>query len=303
MAGRTLGVGRELKRGGGPIASRRALLAALAAALAGGGVGAGRALASGDAPLNIGLVPYLSTRQMLGAFEPIREHLQRELGRGVRFYTAASFSALMANARSPDQPFTLMPMHLAQVAIEDWGFQWVVRSTMRSVVQLWASGADSAPLTDAAALRGRHVAIGDPLSVVTLKFQRWCDDNDLAQSVMTTTYPSLGAALKAQQRGEVDYVLAPQAGLRDALAGTDATVQPVLQLGSVLTPGFVASPAARPEEIEALRTALLGLRVPAPGDGGGASTARYTLFEPADAEPYRRHAIEARRLLAVAGVR
>ncbi|MBX3634693.1 MAG: PhnD/SsuA/transferrin family substrate-binding protein, partial [Rubrivivax sp.] len=260
------------------------------------------AAASGPAArLNIGLVPFLSTRQMLGVYEPMRAHLERQLGRPVQFYTAASFGKLMTNARAPDQPFTMMPMHLGVVATEDWGFQWVARSTMQSVVQLWVTGNGVAPLPGPQALRGRRVAIGDPLSVVTLMFLRWRADNGLADSLLAMPYPNMGAALKAQQRGETDYVLAPEAGLRDALAGNELEVNSVLRIGGVLTPGFVASPAARPADVQALRAALLSFRID--GAGGAASGARFAPVAPGDTEPYRAYAVEARRLLAEAGVR
>lgn len=285
-----------------PGLSRRVALGLGAALLCGGGRAQPPATAPGPAvPLNIGLVPFLSTRQMLGVFEPMRAHLERQLGRPVQFYTAASFAKLMANARAPDQPFTMMPMHLGVVATEDWGFQWVVRSTMQSVVQLWVTGARATALPGTQALRGRRVAIGDPLSVATLMFLRWRADNGLADSLAATSYPNMGAALRAQQRGETDYVLAPEAGLRDALAGSEVEVHSVLRIGEVLTPGFVASPAARPADVEALRSALLSFLVE--GARGAASGARFAPVAPGDVEPYRPYAAEARRLLAEAGVR
>lgn len=301
--------GRDAELAAARLRARRRGVLGLGAALL---CGAGRALAqpaaavqsaqgTADAPLNIGLVPFLSTRQMLGVFEPMRADLQRRLGRPVRFYTAASFGKLMSNARSPDQPFTMMPMHLAVIATEDWGFQWVVRSTMQSVVHLWVAGAGAVALPGPQALRGRRVAVGDPLSVVTLMFRRWIADNGLADAVQTTSYPNLGAALKAQQRGETDFVLAPEAGLRDALAGSELEMRAVLRIGAVLTPGFVASPAARPADVEALRAALLAFRLE--GAPGGASGARFAPFVAGDTEPYRAYAAEARRLLAEAGVR
>lgn len=283
-----------------PRLSRRTALGLGAALLCGSGRAQVPATARAAAALNVGLAPFLSTRQMLGVFEPMRMQLERQLARPVQFYTAASFAKLMANARSPDQPFTMMPMHLAVIATEDWGFRWVVRSTMQSVVQLWVGGSGAAGLSGPQALRGRRVAVGDPLSVVTLMFQRWCADNGLDGALSLATYPNLGAALKAQQRGETDFVLAPEGGLRDALAGSDVAVSPVLRIGGVLTPGFVASPSAQPAEVEALRAALLAFRLE--GGAGGASGARYAPVAPGDAEPYRAYAAEARRLLAEAGV-
>lgn len=284
---------------------RRGLLGLGAALLCGAGRAQAQPAQSGPgaaaAPLNIGLVPFLSTRQMMGVFEPMRAHLERRLARPVHFYTAASFGKLMSQARSPDQPFTMMPMHLAVIATEDWGFQWVARSTMQSVVHLWVVGADAAVLPNPQALRGRRIAVGDPLSVVTLMFRRWLADNGLADALTLMTYPNLGAALKALQRGETDFVLAPEAGLRDALAGSELELRSVLRIGGVLTPGFVASPAARPADVEALRAALLAFRLE--GAGGGASGARFAPYAAGDADPYRAYAGEARRLLAEAGVR
>ncbi len=296
MAGPHAGPRASLSRVARP--SRRHALALGLAALWAARPGAAET-AIQTAALNVGLVPYLTPRQLLTVFEPLRLHLQQRLSRPLQFYTASNFARLLVHARSPEQPFTLMPMHLAMMAVEDWGFRWVARSTTQSVVQLWSPSVGVGPLQEPAALRGRRVAVTDPLSVVTLMFRGWCDEHGLADQVRVETYPNLGAALKAAQHGEADLVLAPEAGLRDATVGQSTVFAPVLRLGSVLTPGFVASPAAADVDVTRFREALLDFRL----QGTGASAARYAEFQPADADPYRRYTQRARLLLAAGGTR
>lgn len=250
-------------------------------------------LSASETAVRVGLVPYLSTRAMLSVFEPLRRHLEAQIGRPVVFYTAAGFAALADNARSPAQPFTLMPMHLAFLATTDWGFVLVARSTQESAVHLWAPrhlGALQGP-----ALRGRRVAVIDPLSMATMQFERWRTSAQLDGAMPTQVFPGLNSAVMAVSRGDADLVVAATGQLRD-LPGLDPQeFQSVAILGTLLTPAFVAHRDTPAPLVAAFRSALLSYR---PARGGGASAALWAEGSARDFEPYKAMAAQARRLLA-----
>ncbi|MDO9460721.1 MAG: hypothetical protein Q7N95_11475 [Alphaproteobacteria bacterium] len=246
------------------------------------------------AALRVGLVPYLSTRAMLNVYEPMRKHLETQLGRRVEFYTAAGFGALLDNARDPGQPFTLMPVHLALIAIEDWGFTLVARSMTESTIHIW--GPRRLATGGMAAGRGQRVAVIDPMSIVTMSFYRWRAAEKLDDSVRALVYPSLNSALLALANGEVDMVNGAQGQMREAMGVDTSDLAPIVQVGSVTTPAFVAHPDAPAADVAAFRRALLSLRSTA--GTGGASQAVFVDGSAADLRPFSDFARAARRMLA-----
>ena len=248
-----------------------------------------------EAALRVGLVPYLSTRSMLNVYEPLRRHLEAHIGRPVVFHTAAGFAALADNARSPAQPFTLMPMHLALLATTDWGCVLVARSTQESAMHLWAPRGLGALQGTGTALRGRRVAVIDPLSMSTLMFERWRTSVQLDGALSTQVFPGLNSAVMAVSRGDADLVVAAIGQLRD-LSGLDPDeFQSVAALGTVLRPAFVAQRDTPAPLVAAFRAALLSFR---PAPSGGASSALWAEGSARDFEPYRDMATQARRVLA-----
>ncbi len=246
------------------------------------------------ARLRVALVPYLSARAMLNNFEPLRRHLEQQLGRPVDFHTAPSFRALAEGARAGDNALTLMPMHLARLAVADWGHTLVVRSSRDSPVELLVPRALG--LKSPEALRGRRIAAIDPLSVTTLMLQRWLMTQRLDGAIEVVHLPSANAAAMALGRGEVVGMVVARGQALDVPGMRAEDIVPLATLGSTLTPCFVAHPRVAPSELAAIRRALLAFEPP--GEGGGASWARFVEGSPRDLEPYEPYAALARTRLA-----
>ena len=250
---------------------------------------------SGARPvLRVGLVPYLSARALLNVYEPIRRHLETALGRPVEFYTAASFAALMTNARDPEQPFTLMPAHLVRLALEDWGHNLVVRPIRESGVSIWGPPALAA--AGPAALRGRRIATMDPLSLTSMMFQRWRHAEQFDTVVAALSYPTTNAGLMALTRGDADAIVAAEGQLRDAPGAEALDLQSVVRLGAVITPSFVAHPDVPAAQVQAFRQAMLSYRG---GTAAGSSGAQFVIGSPRDFQPYESLAQESRRQLGL----
>lgn len=251
------------------------------------------AVHASEATVRVGLVPYLSTRAMLNVYEPLRRHLEAKLGRPVEFYTAAGFAALAENARSPSQPFTLLPVHLAYLATTEWGCVLVARSTQESTIHVWAPRRLGAVAGDA--LRGRRVAVIDPLSVGTLQFEGWRAAAQLEAAMPMQVFPGLNSAVMAVARGDADLIVAASGQLRDLPGQDPDELQPVATLGTVLTPAFVAQRDTPAALVAAFRAALLSYR-PAQA-AGGASSALWAEGTARDLEPYKALAAQAWQLM------
>lgn len=278
-----------------PMNRRRVLQAAgRAVAAVGAAVWTRQLQAAGAEPLVVALVPYLSPRSMLAQFDPLRRHLAGTLNRPVEFYTASSFPALLDSVRERRQPLTLLPMHLARIAVADWGHTWVVRSTRESPVHLLAPR--SLGLADPQALRGRRIGAIDPVSVTSLMLRRWLRLQRLDGEVTVVHLPNASAMALALARGEVDGMAAAQGQALDVPWMRPDELVTLAVLGTVLTPGFVALRDTPAADVAAWRSALLRFETP---DGrSGASGAQFAEGHPRDLEPYETFAAEARRLLA-----
>ena len=196
--------------------------------------------------------------------------------------------------RTGQQPFTLMPMHLARIAVADWGHVLVVRSSRVSQVELLAPR--SLGLVDADALRGRKVAVIDPLSVTTLMLRRWLQSRALEGAVQLVGVPTISAAAVALGRGEVDAMVAAQGQSLDVPWLTPDVLVVGAVIGEVLSPCFVALRDVPAAELAAFRQAMLAYVAPA--GRLGASGAQFVEGAPRDLEPYEPYAAEVRRMLS-----
>jgi len=244
-------------------------------------------------PVRVGLTPFLSARSLMVSYEPLRQHLQARLGRTVEFFSARDFRALLDTARQPEQPFTMMPVHLARLLIEDAGFTLLVRSTLESPLSVWALPDTWRALSAPGAMAGRRVATADALTLAALKLERWRAEQGLEGTLQIRPHPNIGAAVLALRRGEVDLALAPESALRELPDGPGADLRSVVQLGVIPSPCWVARPGVAPAESAAFREALVSFE----GAGDRSSAARYVAATPADLARWRPYVVMARERL------
>lgn len=283
----------------GAHAIRRRLLATLPAALLAGAAGvAPRRVAAQAQPLRIGLAPYLSTRAMIGLYEPLRHHLEDRLQRPVTLFTAADFRALAENARAGEYALALLPAHITRIAVNDWGHTLVARSGLTSEVQLIARrGAEPRLPGD---LRGRRIAAIDPLSIVSLVLQRWLAQQGLevGRDVDIDYLRSIGSAAIAVQSGDAVALAGAIGQLRDLAIGDTSDLVQIATLQSIPAPAFVAHASVGAADVAAWRRALTSF-TPPPGADRALSRTPFvegTLQDFDSVEPY---AQQARRLLAL----
>lgn len=236
--------------------ARRGVLLALAA-LAGGA----RAQAA-LAPLNIALAPFLSPAALLAAFSPLRLHLARALARPVEMVTARDFRALMEATRRAEHDVVQLPAHLARLAMLDWG--WRMLAAPAEAVPVIVAVKDRGPVRSVAELRGRSIAMLDPLSLTATVGQRWLELQGLAGSTAVQTMPSINNMLFALDRDEVAAFVAAQTQLHSLPAATPRGERVLATVGGIPGPLFVVRPTLPAPELAALRQAIESFQ-PDPG--------------------------------------
>jgi phosphonate transport system substrate-binding protein len=224
--------------------------------------------------LRLGIVPYLSARQIVVAFEPLRAHLAQALGLSVTTYTAPSFRAFARALDDGDYDLAFAPPHLSRLAAQDWGWRPLARTQVPAQVMLVQRAGDVPPLP--AGLRGGRVVVVDSISLAALACADWLASSGLRTgSEVALDYlsdaPSLMLALS---RPEVTAMAMMSGHYADLAPDARAWTQPATVIASLPAPGYIGSPQLSPQLRAALAEALLAF---AP-DGSGGSLSRSRLL-------------------------
>lgn len=204
-------------------------------------------------PLRIALAPFLSPTALLTAFRPLREHLERELGRGVELYSAKDFRHLLDETRRAEHDVVQLPAHLARLAMADWGWRQVAGTVDRLDVLLLVRR--GGPVVDLAALKGRRIGMLDPLSLTATVGRRWLEQQGL-EDVQVLPVPSINSGLISLDRGEIEMLVAGRTQLATLPATTPRTERVFATIGDIPGPVYIARPTLADAELESLRTAM-----------------------------------------------
>jgi phosphonate transport system substrate-binding protein len=217
--------------------------------------------------LRLGLVPYLSTRQMLNVFEPLREHLQTRLGRPVVLFTAADLTALGVNTRNGDYDIAFMPAHFMRLAAQDWSWHVLARSVTPTHVVLAGRQQDATAIPDG--LRGQRIVSLDAVSITSMVLLDWLRDHKLmpGKDVVVEYIVTASSVLRALERPEVRALAIVEPALADMSVAQREQIKVVARMATVPAPGYVAHPRLTAAERDAVQAALLSFGGTASGAG------------------------------------
>ncbi len=284
-----------------PCTRRRALLGragALAAASAWPLV-LPRAQAQGTAPaaapLTLALAPFLSPAALFTTFEPLRAHLQQRLQRPLGFVSSRDFRSHLLSTQRGEHDIVQLPAHLGRLAMLDWGWQLLAVPDEPGVVIVAVR--DGGAVQTPAALRGRTVAMLEPLSLTATVGRRWLQQQGLADAVTVQTQPSINSMLFALERGEVDAFVAADTQLRSLPAATPRGERVLARMEGIPAPLFLARPDLPASERRALAEAMHSF-VPDSSRPATAANARLVPMPAARLAALDAYADIARRVLA-----
>jgi phosphonate transport system substrate-binding protein len=233
-------------------------------------------------PLELGIVPHLSARALMGLYRPLREALQRQLQRDVQLSTAASWSTFHQRTLAHDYHCVVTAANLARLIQVDAGWSPLARFTpdMRALL----IAARQRPLAQLADQRGGVLALANPQSLVALRGLQWLAEQGLQrgrdfQVMAAPQDDSVGALVS---RG--DCAAAILSG-GEFMAIPEATRQLLVTVRHMTdVPGFVvaASPRLPGADVAALAQAWLAM--PATNEGRAFFAASgFAGFEPPSA--------------------
>ncbi len=160
-----------------------------------------------EAPLQVGLVPSLSARTLISAYQPLREFLAQALRQPVELYTAPDFTTFFHQTQRGDFDLVMTPAHFAWLAIQEAGYVPLV--TYRNELGALLIVRHDSTITGPAQLKGKTIGVVDMLAIVTLRGTQWLREQGFKAGrdyTQVTVAPHNTAAL-AVARGDIDAAI------------------------------------------------------------------------------------------------
>ncbi len=120
-------------------------------------------------PLVLGIFPNTTAKQIVETYRPLANALEITLQRRVEIYSAPNFKSFVDRTRQGEYDLLLTAPHFAWLARQDAGYRPLLKYAEPVRGLLVVKSGSSYRAVDA--LRGRTIAIADPLAVIVLALQ------------------------------------------------------------------------------------------------------------------------------------
>jgi phosphonate transport system substrate-binding protein len=210
-----------------------------------------------SAAFEVGVLPNLNARLLMAQYQPLRDFLQRELGRPVQVSTAPGWSAFHQRVVARDYDLLVTAAHMGRLAQLEGGYRPLLSVTPD--IKGLVITAPARPLRQIGDLRGQVLALSNPQSLVTLRGMRWLQEQGLHrgrdfQTIATPTDDSVGNVVL---RGDALAAMCSGGEFKaipDAVRSQLAIVTPFTEVPGFL---YLVSPAASAAQAQALKELLL----------------------------------------------
>ena len=134
--------------------------------------------ASAGEPIILGIAPHTSARFILEAYQPLRLHLEKELGAVVEIRTATDFTEFARRAVAQEYDIAVTTGHQARLLQTD--AKYLPLLTYKAGFRAVAIVAVKGPVQSVKDLKGKNALGLSPSSLVTLWGEHWLKDNGLS---------------------------------------------------------------------------------------------------------------------------
>jgi phosphonate transport system substrate-binding protein len=208
--------------------------------------------------LIVGIVPNLSPRSMLSAYQPLREQFSSYLGRPVELFTAPDFKTFYARSVAGEFDLVLMPAHLARLAQIEVGMAPIAQfMPKQSGVLIIAKHSLIRAPSD---LHGKRLALVDSLALVTLRAEEWLRAQGLIPGInlpLPLHFTYHNAAAEAVINGNVDAAIVSSAPLAGMPPEMREALRALTSIGEISSNVFMANPKLSKDELSQLLGALM----------------------------------------------
>lgn len=158
------------------------------------------------APLTVGIVPYLTPAVLIKLFQPLRTHLEKELGRPVELYTAPDVRSFVRRTLKPNFDLVITAAHFARIAQLDGGYVPIARLSgpLHAAIVVRQDSA----LTELRDLRGQRIAMTDRSILVNIAVLRLLADLGIGEEQLNLQpMNSQNSGILAVTRGDADATI------------------------------------------------------------------------------------------------
>ena len=217
----------------------------------------GAVIAQQDA-LRVGIIPYLTPNVLMNLFQPLRQHLEKDLGRPVELYTASDVRSFARRTLKPDFDIVITAAHQARLAQLDGGYRPLTRFTgpLHAAVII----ARNSPLNILNDLRGRRIAITDRsilVNIVMTKILAELKPGDKDFEFVTVN--SQNTAILSVAHGESEAAIIAHFALDQSPDDQRQAVRVIYRSEVLPNVTLLASPKLDQPLREKIRASLLGL--------------------------------------------
>ena len=223
------------------------------------------AFAAQPPPLQMGILPYLSSERLFETFLPLKDYLEAQLERRIVLSTAPDFKTYVQRAARGDYDIYYTAPHFALLAETGQGYRRVSRFTpeLDGVVVVRRDSAVQRPED----LRGRLVITPAALAITSMLGEQLLGEHGLMpgrdyQLLRTTSHDN---AILTVYRRAADAAVIYSVAFEDTPAELKQGMRILAKTGQVPNTMFMAHPRMPPAEYRRLKRALLAYTREGPG--------------------------------------
>ncbi|NOX42413.1 MAG: phosphate/phosphite/phosphonate ABC transporter substrate-binding protein [Gammaproteobacteria bacterium] len=216
-------------------------------------------------PLNVGLLPYLSTNRLIDTYKAIKDYLQNTLNRPVRLITAPDFKTYIQRTIEGEYDIYHTAPHFAAYAESKASHRRLSRFTrMLDGNVIVRKGS---PIKAVKELSGKVLATPDRLAVITMLGEMLVQENGM-QPGKNITLRNAGShvnAILSVTRGNADAAVVSAAIFERQPDSTKSKLRILTKTKQIPHTMFMANSTIAEEDYNAIKKALLAFTAEGPG--------------------------------------
>ncbi len=207
-------------------------------------------------PFEIGVLPYLSARSLVANYEPMRLFLEKALGKPVKIYTATGFKPFFLNAQRGDYDMVITAANFGRLLQKEHQFTPILRFSKSA--SSWLVTALNSPIQTLQELRGKVIAVPDPLSMAVIVSMTNIRDNGMEPDadfhlLKVGSFPS---AILSVQKGEAIAAITASGAMIQMPKELSESVRVVLDAGDFMSLIILTHPRIDKNTVSLLTDAL-----------------------------------------------
>ncbi len=215
-------------------------------------------LHAGQDSLRIGVIPYLTPSVLLSLFQPLRQHLERDLGKPVEIFTAPDVPTFARRVLRKDFDMVITAAHQARLAQVDADYLPVARFSGPLHASI-VVGKDS-PLKQIGDLKGKRVAVTDRSILVNIAMSKIFADNGIRDlDIQYVPVNSQNTGILTVARGEADAAIIAHFALDQSPPEQRNAVRSIFRSPELPNVTLLLDPRLPPLEREQISKSLLRL--------------------------------------------